>query len=166
MMNLAGMLSNKLPLAEQRLSVLILDSSPGTVQSLAHVIRVFTAQIQNPIIRIVVAILVASIVIVMQTVDGVLRRPHLLDLLREWLLKPDLLPWMIRDTPRLYLYSKADDMVSWKDVEEHATTAVSKGLNVSVECFEDTPHVAHARKYPDRYWAAVKKLWADAVKLE
>ena len=66
-------------------------------------------------------------------------------------------------TPRLYLYSQADEMVPWTEVEEHAEEARKAGLDVRMERFEGSPHVAHARTDPERYWGAVKKVWEDAT---
>lgn len=36
------------------------------------------------------------------------------------------------------------------------------GLDVRRVCFEKSPHVAHARFYPEQYWTAVREVWTDA----
>ena len=37
------------------------------------------------------------------------------------------------------------------------------GLDVTVEVFQDTPHVMHARQDPDRYWTTVWNVWLRAL---
>lgn len=60
---------------------------------------------------------------------------------------------------KLYLYSKADDIISWEDIEEHAADAVSKGYDVALEMFEDSPHVEHMRLHTEQYWGAISSRW-------
>ena len=54
-------------------------------------------------------------------------------------------------------------MVPWMEVEEHTEEARKAGLDARMERFEGSPHVAHARSDPERYWSAVKKVWEDAT---
>ena len=61
--------------------------------------------------------------------------------------------------PRIYLYSKSDDIISAADIEEHAADARAKGYDVTMELFEGTQHVGHMRAYPERYWGAISKGW-------
>ncbi|KAI0125189.1 hypothetical protein BJ170DRAFT_492811 [Xylariales sp. AK1849] len=63
---------------------------------------------------------------------------------------------------RLYLYSKADAIIQWEAVEEHAAEAKGKGYQVGLETFADTPHVGHMRKHPEKYWGAIKEAWEGA----
>lgn len=60
---------------------------------------------------------------------------------------------------RLYLYSEEDQLVYYKDLEQHAADAKKAGYSVWLEKFDGTPHVAHARKYPERYWKMVRDFW-------
>lgn len=57
-----------------------------------------------------------------------------------------------------YIYSDADELVPWKDVEEHAALA-SRSTHgnrvVQLEKFTGTPHVGHMRADPERYWEVV-----------
>ncbi|BDD55811.1 hypothetical protein MPDQ_007947 [Monascus purpureus] len=57
---------------------------------------------------------------------------------------------------RCYLYSDADELIDWRDVESHAADAESKGWIVQKEMFLGTPHVEHMRAHPVRYWSIVK----------
>lgn len=60
---------------------------------------------------------------------------------------------------RTYLYGTADEMVDWKDVEDHADKAAATGLEVRREVFEGGKHVAHVRVDAGRYWRMVKETW-------
>lgn len=65
------------------------------------------------------------------------------------------------DTPRLYLYSEADPLISHKEVESHAEAAEKKGYkSVALEKFEGSGHVTHMRKHPEQYWKAIRDFWA------
>lgn len=85
--------------------------------------------------------------------SSITRRPSTLTLLSSYL--TTALPTV----PRLYLFSKADHLIPSADVLEHAAAARHQGVDVTVEEFEGTMHVAHVRKEPERYWGAVKSLW-------
>ncbi|KAK0638464.1 hypothetical protein B0T16DRAFT_421229 [Cercophora newfieldiana] len=67
---------------------------------------------------------------------------------------------------RLYLYSKADDIIHWQDIEAHAAVARQRGYEVEMELFEGTPHVGHMRQWPEQYWASIKNAWDSCVKKE
>lgn len=58
---------------------------------------------------------------------------------------------------RCYIYSDADELVDWRDVESHAFDAESRGWSVHREKFIGSPHVSHMRVDPERYWATVRK---------
>lgn len=78
------------------------------------------------------------------------------------LLNPRLLPWMNSQTPRLYVFSKKDELVPWQAVQQHAEAAKTLGLNVRYEIYEESAHVAHMRLDPKRYWASIQDLWQIA----
>lgn len=58
---------------------------------------------------------------------------------------------------RAYIYSPADLLTDYRDVEAHAVEAETKGFSVALEKYENSAHVAHLRKDEVRYWAIVKK---------
>ncbi|KAI2603567.1 DUF829-domain-containing protein [Hypoxylon fragiforme] len=68
--------------------------------------------------------------------------------------------------PRLYLYSKADDLIWWEDVEMQAEAARGKGYAAVLERFEDSPHVGHMRVHPQRYWGAIERCWRESMAME
>jgi len=77
---------------------------------------------------------------------------------------PNVTPWTDGRTPRLYIFSKKDQLVPWELVWKHGEASKEAGvLNVLREVFEDTPHVAHARADPARYWGAIQRVWKDAA---
>lgn len=57
--------------------------------------------------------------------------------------------------PQLYLFSKADDLVPHKDVQEMVDYRKSKGIDVESICWDDSPHVQHLRVHREAYIAAV-----------
>ncbi|KAI1103010.1 DUF829-domain-containing protein [Jackrogersella minutella] len=67
--------------------------------------------------------------------------------------------------PRLYMYSKSDDLIWWEDVEAQAGIAKSKGYTTILEMFDDSPHVGHMRMHPDKYWSAIERCWKASTAL-
>lgn len=61
--------------------------------------------------------------------------------------------------PRVYLYSRADQMVGWEEVEGHAAVARSTGWDVEIVRFEGSAHCGHVREDKGRYWGAVLEAW-------
>jgi hypothetical protein len=61
--------------------------------------------------------------------------------------------------PRVYLYSKVDQMVDWTEIEDHADQAMGKGWEVERVRFEKSPHVGHILEDGERYWGAVMQGW-------
>jgi hypothetical protein len=62
--------------------------------------------------------------------------------------------------PRVYLYSKADLMVTVDEVEEHANVAEAQGRAVTRVRFEQSPHAGHIREDSGKYWDAVMEAWS------
>jgi hypothetical protein len=67
-------------------------------------------------------------------------------------------PLFSKNVPRLYLYSKKDELVSWEVVQEHARDARRKGYEVVGEVFEEAPHCLLLREDGKRYWGAVDRM--------
>ena len=61
--------------------------------------------------------------------------------------------------PRCYLYSDADTIVSWEDIEDHANESICKGVPTTYVLFNGSEHVRHAENDSDRYWDAVITTW-------
>jgi hypothetical protein len=61
--------------------------------------------------------------------------------------------------PRVYLYSKKDEVIGDEEVEEHAEDATKKGWQVKRVVFEQSPHAGHVREDEGKYWGAVMQAW-------
>lgn len=65
--------------------------------------------------------------------------------------------------PRLYLYSRADELVPWRHVVEHAEDARDKGYKiVEEEVFEEAAHCALPREDAGRYWRVIES-WVNGT---
>ncbi|KAF1968453.1 hypothetical protein BU23DRAFT_262408 [Bimuria novae-zelandiae CBS 107.79] len=65
--------------------------------------------------------------------------------------------------PRVYLYSKADEMVGDDEVESHAELSEAQGWKVTRVRFEKSPHAGHVRENEGRYWDAVQAAWKEGA---
>lgn len=65
--------------------------------------------------------------------------------------------------PRVYLYSRADQMVGFEEVEEHAAIAKGKGWNVTMVQFENSAHCGHVREDETKYWASIMQAWKSGI---
>ncbi|MCJ1375575.1 hypothetical protein MMC20_006812 [Loxospora ochrophaea] len=63
---------------------------------------------------------------------------------------------------RCYVYSQADDMVWWKEIEAHSQDAEAKGWKTAKEKFEGSMHVGHVRLDGQRYWKIVTDTWENS----
>lgn len=67
------------------------------------------------------------------------------------------------DSHRLYMYSKEDEIIGWKDLEENVAGVKALGWPVDLEMFEGSPHVGHMRLHPEQYWNKISNAWKEAV---
>jgi hypothetical protein len=62
--------------------------------------------------------------------------------------------------PRTYIFSQADDLISWKDVEDHAADAAEKlGTTSLLVRFKESGHCCHAKEDEGYYWTVIKRTW-------
>ncbi|KAH9997823.1 hypothetical protein F4779DRAFT_606297 [Xylariaceae sp. FL0662B] len=62
-------------------------------------------------------------------------------------------------TPRWYVYSEADLMVSWKDAHDHAEEARQLGhQDVREVRFKNSGHCAHIMEDAEKYWGAIHDI--------
>lgn len=66
-------------------------------------------------------------------------------------------------TPRCYLYSSDDALISWQDVNEHVQDTRDQGTPVMNVFFEGSGHVEHARMHHERYWESVLATWNASI---
>ncbi|KAI0314777.1 hypothetical protein OF83DRAFT_1133543 [Amylostereum chailletii] len=142
-------------------SVLVIDSAPGDT-SLRKSLHAFTVPLRNPFTRLIASVVLVIAYLFLACVGFITGAERPDTFFRRMLHKPDLLPWTTRDTARLYVYSQADELVSWEAVQAHAAEAKGRGFRVQTEIFKDSHHVAHMRADHDRYWGTIRRVW-DSV---
>lgn len=64
---------------------------------------------------------------------------------------------------RLYIYTKDDPMVGWRDVQTHLEEARALGYQVEQVLFEHGAHCGLIMEDPARYWGAVQRFWDGEV---
>ena len=137
-------------------SAIILDSCPGTatyqrtVQALTLSMpkSPLTKYLGPPILHFVLCLLYLALFLT-RAEDAITQiRNQLND---HKLFSPDV--------PRLYIYSKADQLVPYQDVKSHADDAKIKEYRATSEVlFETSAHCAHAMVHKEQYWEAVAGL--------
>lgn len=65
----------------------------------------------------------------------------------------------VKSAQRLYMYSKEDALIGYKDIEEHAEEAKKLGYVTHTKVFKGSGHVEHMRMHTDEYWAAIEASW-------
>lgn len=75
--------------------------------------------------------------------------------------------FMQGDLKRVYIYSQADKLVPWMDVEAHAkdAEALIGPARVQLEDFVTSRHVGHILVDAPRYWNIVVDFWKEAMKV-
>lgn len=68
---------------------------------------------------------------------------------------------VVKEASRCYVYSEEDQLVGWRDVEDHAREAEKRGFEVRRErMVGGGGHCAHARgEGGKRYWEVVREAW-------
>ena len=140
----------------------IFDSTP-TPPTYILTLRAFTAGLRGWLRKLLAGGVLTVVYFLTFVLRVLFRRPRPLTREIAGLNDPTLLPWTSKATSRLYLYSAADVIVPARAVEEHAAHARMAGFPVEMVNFERSAHVSHARDYPEKYWDAVKRFWADAM---
>ncbi|KAH7884786.1 hypothetical protein F5I97DRAFT_1811979 [Phlebopus sp. FC_14] len=164
---LGRLLSTKYPSPippPQVINALVLDSCPAA-GNVSTIKTAFSIAIRNraKLYFVLALIYIAhAIRLALSQVFG--KQMMIMEYLKLQLFKPRILPWMAASTPRLYIFSKGDVLVPWKEVLEHAEASKEKGLNVHCEMFEESGHVAHMRQDPKRYWRSVQDIWDTACR--
>jgi hypothetical protein len=144
-------------------TAIILDSTPGRATYEATV-RAFAVALPKNLVFKVLGILALRLVFGLYRLayhlKGLLVQEGHMDLVER--VRVDLNTKSLIDvgSPRLYIYSEADDMVHWQFVEEHIEEAEKLGCVVHKEKFLESGHCGHLTIDSKRYWAAVQRLWS------
>lgn len=140
----------KLPLKS-----MVLDSAPGKA-SFSVTVKVLSYLIpKSGILRILGMVSIYVFAVVYWIVRRIGRMKDAVILSRQAINDASLVPGEIE---RCYIYSDKDELVGWRDVEEHSTEAERKGWVVTREKFVGAPHVGHMRVDPERYWRIITKI--------
>ena len=138
-------------------TALILDSTPGRATYEATIRAFAVALPKNPVIRFIGSLL-------LRLFYGMYWAAYLLSSQKDPVEKAradlNAKSLMDVDTPRLYVYSEADDMVAWQFVEEHIEEAKTLGYTVDREKYLESGHCGHMMSDEKRYWQAVQRLWS------
>ncbi|KKZ63223.1 hypothetical protein EMCG_02428 [[Emmonsia] crescens] len=133
---------------------LLFDSCPGR-NHLVRTVRAFSYVLPKFFIFRMVGLCVIWTVILSHWLLSKLRgKPDGLEIAKNGLNDPELIDVGAK---RCYMYSKSDELVHWKHVEEHIAQAKARGWQVTAEIF-NAPHVGQMRADPERYWKLVWEL--------
>lgn len=146
-------------------SSMIVDSAPGTAR-LRSAVRAFSFALpQMWILRLFGKGLLWIFLVTMRLIQIITRAPDVISSARQTINDVSLLKATnINNVPtRCYIYSDADDLVDYRDVEKHASESGASGWVVRCERFQGSPHVGHMRAAPDRYWGIIKEYLEPTI---
>ena len=134
----------------------IFDSCPGEASYQRSVHAMSLSLPKTPIAQYLGPLLIHFTLCLFYVAISIFRFETVITLSRRVLNDPAMFAPTI---PRLYIHSKADELVPHEDVSSHAADARLKGCNsVRQVLFETSGHCAHAMAHKDQYWKAVDDL--------
>jgi len=138
---------------------MVLDSSPGIEGFRTGVTAMSASLPKTTFVRLIVTIFMAGGYLWWKIGRALFGFLPFLTKMRHHLNDPTLFP---KEAPRLYIYSKLDELVDSNDVEAHAIEAAQLGWTVKQEFYRDSKHVAHLMADSKRYWASVHDLVSNS----
>ena len=138
--------------------VTIFDSCPGRATFKRSVLALSSGLPPSPLLRFLLLGLIYATVSIYWLIFVPWNIPDPIERVRQALNDPKL---MKGEKRRCYIYSKADQMVGWSAVEDHARTAAEGGFKVKKEEFMGSGHCAHVRGGERRYWDLVAGLYKE-----
>ena len=138
--------------------VTIFDSCPGRATFKRSVLALSSALPQSPALRVLLLGVIYITVSICWLLFVPWHIPDPIERVRQALNEPEL---MEGEKRRCYIYSEADRMVGWSDVEDHARTAAEGGFEVREEKFVGSGHCAHVRGAERRYWGVVSGFYKE-----
>ncbi|KAF8216297.1 hypothetical protein K438DRAFT_1953257 [Mycena galopus ATCC 62051] len=142
--------------------IVVIDSSPGSL--LLPDVRAALAHSLTGFQRFLGSAAISAMYTGLRARSAMTGRPMMHDFVRGGLSDPHIFPWTDTSTPRLYLYSDADQTALASDVKKHIQEAKEKGLNIREEYFLGSEHVQHSKRHPERYWRAILSTWDETVR--
>jgi hypothetical protein len=143
------------------ITAVILDSTPGRASYEATIQAFSVALPKDLIVKAIVTWILRLCFWIYRFayfLEGLIGMKEVLNLVDKVRIDLNTKSLMDIATPRLYIYSKGDNMVGWQDVEEHIEEAEKLGYVVAKEKFLESGHCAHLLIDPEKYWAAVQRL--------
>ena len=133
----------------QQLSGVIFDSCPSDLNPWIYAKTTYQMMKRNVLVKSVCAVSMFIYCYIAPVIELLLR-----PFVKLQLAGSDYWHALIADSarcPQLLLYSKADKLIDYHDVERFAALRSKRGIEVSKYCFSDSPHVQHFRRYPNEY---------------
>jgi hypothetical protein len=140
----------------------VIDSAPGNGDWLRSHKAMATSLPRFWLWRMLGSVTIHLFLAVLFVIGKLGRRERIMDVMRRQLNDASLFN---KRAPRVYLYSKADEMVGHDEVEEHADQAEAQGWKVTRVRFERSPHAGHIREDEGRYWSAVQEAWEEGARI-
>jgi hypothetical protein len=140
------------------ISSMIIDSAPGTA-NISAAMRAFSFALPRMwILRLIAQSFLWLSLVLIKIVQAIRRSPDPISLARKEINDTSLVKAVNPKgvLTRCYIFSDADELVDWHDVEKHASESEASGWTVRLEFFQGTPHVGHMKAEPNRYWRIVK----------
>ena len=138
--------------------VTIFDSCPGRATFKRSVLALSSSLPRSPPLRLLLLGVIYITVSIYWLILVPWHIPDPIERLRQALNDPEL---MEGEKRRCYIYSEADPMVGWSDVEDHARAAAEGGFLVRKEVFVGSAHCAHVRGAERRYWGVVAGFYKE-----
>ncbi|KAK0610044.1 hypothetical protein B0T17DRAFT_477612, partial [Bombardia bombarda] len=142
------------------IAAFVFDSTPGTPRYSSNVAAFSRSLPPNKLAQAVGLPIGASVLAVTWVLFSIVvgYDNNLISKTRRALNDPTL--WKVAGVPRTYLFSEADDLIRWQDVEEHGlASARDLGVKSLLVRFKSTGHCGHARGNEELYWRAVRRTW-------
>lgn len=138
----------------------VLDSTPGTPRYSSNVAAFRRSLPQNQALRALGLPLGALVLAITWVLFGIFvgYEQNAISKTRRALNDETL--WDVVGMARTYVFSQADDLIHWKDIEDHAADVAEKfGTTSMLVRFKDSGHCSHAREHEEYYWNAVRTTW-------
>jgi hypothetical protein len=144
-------------------SALILDSTPGR-PSFRRLCDAASRSISPiPCFRVaslpLCYVMVGIIWVVYCCIKGF--EKNIISMTRKRLLNDEV--WDL-NAPRCYIYSMSDDLIDYRDIETHAEASKGYHIPFTLQKFETSGHVMHAKLHEHAYWGAVWDTWVYPVR--
>lgn len=136
-------------------SKMVIDSAPARASLTAGVKAFSFAFPSNPVLRPLIKAYFYIVLSLWMYIHKILR---IEDGMARVYRRTNDLTLFPSSIPRLYLYSKADELIPWRRVHAHADVAREDGYAVREEVFEKAPHCNLLKEDAQRYWEAVGRL--------